>query len=200
MQIAGQIAGVLACARRATRPARGLTDPSLLGRYIHACEVWTRGRVDSSGMNETLEDYRAIALHSPKSADAQGDLAENDAILQSDAPADQAAALRREADAAAARTLALDPASDEAYIARSLLAPPSDWAGRERLLRRGASVDPTWAESYYWLGLLFRDTGRLSEASEFLHKAVAGELEFPLAAADAEVMCEEGRTDQGISV
>src|SRR5579859_5552721 len=198
-QIAGQIAGVLACSRRAPRATRGLSDPAFLGRYIHACEIWSSGRVDSTAVNAILEDYRAIAAHAPNSADAHSDLAENDALLQAGAPADQAPALRREAALEARKALALDPASGQAYVTMALLAPPTDWAPRERLLRKGVSVDPAWAESYEWLGFLFRETGRLNEASELLQKNAAGESEFSFASANAEMMCETGKTDEGIN-
>jgi tetratricopeptide (TPR) repeat protein len=79
--------------------------------------------------------------------------------------------MRAEAQAEADRALALDPHDADAYVAKYLLAPASDWAGQEAILRKAVAVNPDWPHANGFLGLTLAATGRLREAVDYLQRA-----------------------------
>ncbi len=168
--IAGTIVSVLACSNRALVPAHGLTDPDLLSRYLHACDIMVNGTGSRERVYEVLASLRDVAAKAPGFTPAHSDLAKYAPLFWSAMPPDQAAALRREAEAEAHKALALDPRSPDAYLGLSQLLPPTDWARREKLLRQGVAGDPDWPFTNGVLGLMLADAGRLQEAVGYLQK------------------------------
>ena len=114
-------------------------------------------------------------------------------------PPDQAAPLRREAEAEAHKALALDPKSPDAYVALSRLLPPTDWAGREKLLRQGVAGDPDWPYTNGFLGLMLADTGRLQDAAGYLQKAAAANLQIDWRPVNARLQCGSGQFEPATS-
>ncbi len=176
--IASTIVAVLACSNRALVPAHGLTDPDLLSRYLHACDLFVNRTDSREDIYELLASLREVAAKAPDFAPAHSDLAKFALFFSPGLPPDQAAPLRQEAEAEAHKALALDPKSPDAYLALSRLLPPTDWAGREKLLRQGVAGDPDWPFTNGFLGLMLADTGRLQEAAGYLQKAAAADLQI----------------------
>ncbi|HEX4272118.1 MAG TPA: winged helix-turn-helix domain-containing protein, partial [Rhizomicrobium sp.] len=191
--IASTIVAVLACSNRALAPVHGLTDPDLLTRYLHACDILVNGTGSRERVYEVLASLREVAAKAPGFAPIHSDFAKYAPLFWSALPPDQAAALRREAEAEAHKALALDPKSPDAYLGLSQLLPPADWAGREKLLRQGVAGDPDWPFTNGVLGLALADTGRLQEAIGYLQKAVASDLQFDFNGYNGVLQCGSGQ-------
>ena len=176
--IACTIVNVLACSNRALVPTHGLTDPDLLSRYLHACDIFAnRDHRSREEISELLASLREVVAKAPGFAPAHSDLAKFAVYLSPTLPPDQATPLRREAEVEAHKALALDPKSPDAYLTLSLLLPQTNRAGRERLLRQGVAADPGWPITNAFLGMMLTDVGRLQEAMVFMQKASAADLQ-----------------------
>jgi DNA-binding winged helix-turn-helix (wHTH) protein/TolB-like protein len=191
--IADTIVAVLACSSRALAPAHGLTDPGLLARYLHACDVFVNRDSSRENAYEMLASLREVAAKAPGFAPAHSDLAKFDTYYSPGLPPDQAAPLRQEGAAEAHKALAMDPKSPDAYLTLAVLLPATDWVGRERLLRQGVAGDPDWPFTNGVLGLMLADVGRLQEASGHLQKAVAVNLQIDWSMSNARVQCGSGQ-------
>ena len=190
--IANTVVAVLACSNRALAPVHGLADPALLTRYLHACDLLTSGGIGGKAY-DVLAALREISAKAPDFVPVHSDFAKFAPLFWSALPPDQSAALRREAEAEARKALALDPNSPDAYLGLSQLLPQTDWAGREKLLRRGVAGDPDWPFTNAALGFLLADTGRLQEASGYLQKAVAADLQIELSTSNSVLQCGAGQ-------
>jgi TolB-like protein/DNA-binding winged helix-turn-helix (wHTH) protein len=197
-RIASTIVAVLACSNRALVPAHGLTDPDLLSRYLHACDSFVN-ETDSRHAYEMLASLREVAAKAPDFTPAHSDFAKFATYFSPHMPPDQAAPLRQEAEAEAHKALALDPKSPDAYLALSQLQPPTDWAGREKLLRQGVAGDPEWPFTNGVLGLMLADTGRLEDAAGYLQKAAAANLQIDLRPQNARLQCGSGQFEPAMS-
>ncbi|MFI4977008.1 MAG: hypothetical protein ACHP84_20950, partial [Caulobacterales bacterium] len=177
-ELANTIVGILTCSNRALAPAHGLTDPALLTRYLHACDIIANGdfAVEPHNNLELLSSLRAVTVGAPDFALAHSDLAMFGAALAPTFPPDQADPLRREAATEAARALSLDPKSADAYVAQAFLLPPDRWADRERLMRAGVAADPAWPFANGFLATQLSETGRLHEATQAAEKAASTDL------------------------
>ena len=111
----------------------------------------------------------------------------------------QAAPLHQEAEAEAHKALALDPKSPDAYLALSWLLPPTDWAGREKLLRQGVAADPDWPHTNGFLGKMLAETGRLQDAAGYLQKAAAANLQIDWRPENARLQCGSGQFEPATS-
>ncbi len=196
--IASTIVAVLACSNRALVPGHGLTDPDLLSRYLHACDLFVNTGRSRQDIYELLASLREVAAKAPDFAPAHSDLAKF-VFLVPGLPPDQAAPLRQEADAEAHKALALDPKSPDAYVALSRLLPPTDWAGREKLLRQGVAGDPDWPHTNGFLGLMLAETGRLQDAAGYLQKAAAASLQLDWRPVNARLQCGSGQFEPATS-
>jgi DNA-binding winged helix-turn-helix (wHTH) protein/TolB-like protein len=176
--LAGTIVNVLACSNRALAPAQGLTDPDLLSRYLHACDIFANaGQHSREETSDLLASLREVVAKAPGFAPAHSDLAKFEVYLSPELPPDQAAPLRREGEAEAHKALALDPKSPDAYLALAMLLPQTDWAGREKLLRQGVAGDPDWPITNAFLSQMLSGVGRLQEAIVLMQKAAAADLQ-----------------------
>jgi len=176
--IAGSIVNVLACSNRALAPAHGLTDPDLLSRYLHACDIFANRGGSRQETADLLASLREVTAKAPGFAPAHSDLAKFAVYLSPGLPPDQALAMRQEAEVEAHKALALDPKSPDAYLALSFLRPRADWAGQEKLLRQGVASDPGWPITNAFLSFMLGDVGRLQEAMVFMQKAAAADLQI----------------------
>jgi DNA-binding winged helix-turn-helix (wHTH) protein/TolB-like protein len=191
--IADTIVAVLDCSSRALVPAHGLTDPELLTQYLHACDLLKNGTGSREGVYDVLASLRHVAAKAPGFAPIHSDFAKYAPLFWNGLPPDQAAALRREAYSEAQKALALDPKSPDAYLGLSQLLPPTDWAGREKLLRQGVAGDPDWPFTNGLLGLTLADTGRLQEAVAYVQKATASDVQIDFGSTNGILQCGSGR-------
>ncbi|HEX4272120.1 MAG TPA: TIR domain-containing protein [Rhizomicrobium sp.] len=191
--VANTILAVLACSTRALAPAHGLTDPDLLSRYLHACDIFVRRDRSRESVYDLLASLREVAAKAPDFTPAHSDFARMALLFSSGTPADQAAPLRREAEAEAHKALALDPKSPDAHLALASLLPVTDWAGREKLLRQGLTGDPDWPFTNRLLGIMLADTGRLQDAAGHLQKAAAADQQVNWGPVNARLQCASGQ-------
>ncbi|HEX4271633.1 MAG TPA: TIR domain-containing protein [Rhizomicrobium sp.] len=191
--IAGEIVAVLACSNRALAPVHGLTDPDLLSRYLHACDIFVNGLYSSQQIYELLGSLRDVAAKAPDFTPAHSDFAKFGLYLSAVMPPEQAVPLRREAEAEAHKTIALDPKSPDGHLALSWLLPVTDWAGREKLLRQGVAGDPDWPHTNGFLGKMLAETGQLRQAAGFLQRAAAADLQIDWRPENAWLQCGSGQ-------
>jgi DNA-binding winged helix-turn-helix (wHTH) protein/TolB-like protein len=79
-------------------------------------------------------------------------------------------ALYQEAKGEAKRALQLDPHNGEAYLALEMVAPPLDWAAREKLMLAGAAAEPGFEPGEMMEGRLLWNTGRGRESLVWLKR------------------------------
>ena len=197
--IARTIVAVLACSNRALVPGHGLTDPDLLSRYLHACDIFLHGPNTREGVYELLASLREVVAKAPGFAPAHSDLAKFALFLSARMPPDQAAPLRQEAEAEAHKALALDPKSPDGYIALAELLTRTDWVGREKLARKGVASDPAWPISNGYLGTMLADAGRLQDAILYRQKAAAADLQIEEGGSNVQLQCGSGQFEPATS-
>jgi adenylate cyclase len=193
--LAASIVGVLACSNRALAPVHGLSDPTLLTRYLRACDIFVNqyDGTDPGQTDELVTDLHQVTSGAPDFTAAHSDLAEREAYLAPLLPPEQAAAVRADAASEADRALALDPHSSDAYLAKALLLPLDHWADREAMLRRAVAADPDWPHANGFLGQLLADTGRMSDAAQFMHRAASVDLQIDWRPAEAWIVGGSGQ-------
>jgi TolB-like protein len=199
VSIASTIVAVLACSNRALEPAHGLTDPDLLSRYLHACDIFVNGINSRQEIYELLASLREVAAKAPDFTPAHSDFAKFALYFSAILPPDEAAPLRREGEKEAHKALALDPKSPDAYLALSWVLPPTDWAERERLLRQGVAADPDWPHTNGFLGKMLAEAGRLQDAAGYLQKAAAANLQIDWRPENAWLQCGSGQFEPATS-
>jgi len=197
--IASTIVAVLACSNRALEPVHGLTDPDLLTRYLHVCDLFANGVYSSQEIYDLLGSLRDVAAKAPNFTPAHSDFAKFSLYFSPLFSPEQAGPLRQEGEAEARKALALDPNSPDAHLALSWVLPPTDWAGREKLLRQGVAGEPNWPHTNGFLGKLLAETGRLREASVFLQKAAAADLQIDWRPESAWLQCGSGQFEPATS-
>jgi tetratricopeptide (TPR) repeat protein len=198
---AGQaIAGVLSCVYRGLG-RNGLTDTDLLSRYVRVCDLFVN-HDDASDMKSTFEllgDLRQITAQAPGFAPAHSDFAKFGAYLAPLMPPEQAASIRTEAARHATLALKLDRRSSDAWLAREMLLPPTDWAAREELLRKAVAVNPDWPHSNGFLAMFLQETGRMREAAVYGQRAAAADLQIDWRPYGAQMACDAGEPDSAIN-
>ena len=201
-RVAYGMVAVLSCARQALKPNGGLADANLVSRYLHACDVFANWDVhqgyDAKGYAEWLETQRILTVQAPNFAPAQYAYATFAALAAMTSSPDAAAALQRESKVHLNRGMALDPKAPDAFTVRSVLVRQTDWSERERLLRRAASVAPSWPQGNIWLGVMLSETGRIREAVEFAQRAAAGEMVYDWGLFYSTVACLGQNPEQAI--
>jgi TolB-like protein len=198
-QLANTIVSVLACSNRALEPVHGLTDPDLLSRYLHACDIFVQQTYSPQVIYELLASLRAVAAKAPDFTPAHSDLAKFALYFAGLLPPEQAAPLRQEGEAEAHKALALDPKSPDGHLALSLALPATDWAGREKQLRLGVADDPGWPHTNGFLGMMLAETGRLQEAAIFGQRAAAADLQIDWRPFDAYRQCSADQFEPAIT-
>lgn len=196
-QIAANVAEVLRCALVSRRPHAGSIDPQTLAIFLRACN-----RVEwfDEGMDEMSEAVRQVTERAPNFARGWSMLAMADAYSSLDAPPSQAAALRAQASAAAAKARALDAENGESYLSEVVTLPGlGHWAERQALISRALALEPNSPDANSFQGDLLFSTGRISEALAAHRRAVAldplspGESAALLPALNATGHFAEGR-------
>jgi len=193
------VVSVLACSNRALKD-NGLTDAALLGRYLRVCDLFVNQNdaKDPKATFELLDNLRILTKMAPNFVAAHSDLAKFEAYLAPLASPDQAAAMRKESAAEAARALELDPKSSDAYLAEEMALPANQWAKRESLLRKGVATDPGWPHTNGFLAQLLMETGRMRESTIYSAHAAAADLQIDWRPASAIMMCEAGLANDTI--
>jgi hypothetical protein len=177
-RVATTILGVLGCSNRALRPTNGLSDPTLLARYLNACDLFANSGVAPKDVLQLISELRAVTVGAPDFAPAFSDLAKFEATFAGLWP-ERKESMFKEAAEAALRALAIDPKSPDAYAAQAIIVPQSNWAERERLLRAGIAVDPSWPHTHGYLSeMVLANVGRLSDAVDEIHAAAAADLQI----------------------
>jgi len=201
-RVAYGMVAVLSCAREALQPHGGLSDPSLVSRYLRACDVFADWDVhmhyDAKGYAEWLETMRALTVQAPNFAPAQYNYATFAAIAAMVSSPDAAAAMRREAETHLNRAVKLDPKAPDQFAVRNLLVPNTDWAERERLMRAAVAVGPSWSQGLLWLANVLWETGRIREAGEFAQRATAGESSYDWGIFYSVIVCSGDQPEQAI--
>ena len=173
-QAGARTIAVLSCSRRALRPAGGLTDPLVLALYLRACDLaednWGD---DPQPVYAMLDTMRQVAAKAPQFAPGHSALANSIAVYLTDLPDDQMPELRGEVEREAHRALAIDPQDPDAFVALAGIEPVSNYAGRERFLRRALAANPAWPNANGSMGALLLDAGRVNEALPFFQRAAA---------------------------
>jgi TolB-like protein len=197
--IASTIVAVLGCSDRALESAHGLTDPDLLSRYLHACDIFVNGLNSSQEIYDLLASLREVAAKAPNFTPAHSDFAKFALYFSAILPAEQAAPLRQEGAEEAHKALDLDPKSPDAYLALSWLLPVTDWPGREKLLRQGVAADPSWPHTNGFLGMTLAETGRLRDAAGPMQKAAAADLQIDWGPTNAWLQCGSSQFEPATS-
>jgi TolB-like protein len=187
------IAGVISCSYRGLGPG-GLTDADLLSRYLRVCDLFVNDNSATSpkATDELLSDLRLITAKAPNFVPGHSDLAKFSAYLAPLMPPDQAASARAEAAREATRALELDPHSSDAWLAREMVLPPTAWAQREAMLRKGVAVNPQWPHTNGFLAEFLQETGRMREAATFAQRAAAADLQIDWRPVSAGIACSAG--------
>jgi adenylate cyclase len=199
-RVARTLVNVMACSLRALQPRHGLHDPALLTRYLRACDIFANQDVEVSpnAIFELLSNLRLISAKAPDFTAAHTDLAKFDAYLAPTLPPEQGDPLRAEAAAEAKTALAIDAKAPDAYLAQAMLLPPTAWAEREALLRKGVAADPDWPHTNGFLFQFLEETGRSAEAGPFAARAAAADLQIDWSNAPLESDCGLGRFDAAL--
>jgi len=197
--IASIIVAVLACSNRALVPAHGLTDPDLLTRYLHACDIFANGLNSRQEIYDLFASLREVTAKAPDFTPAHSDFAKFGLYFAAILPPEQAAPLREEAKAETQKALALDPGSPDGHLALSWMLPVTDWAGREKLLRQGVAGDPDWPHTNGFLAKRLAETGRLRDAAGFMQKAAAADLQIDWRPENGWLQCGSGQFEPATS-
>lgn len=192
-RVAHRMIAILACSREALQPKGGLSDAALVGRYLHACDLFADWDVHTfydprRGM-EWVETMRALTVQAPGFAPPHYSLAIRSALGAKGAPPEAAAERRREGQAYLDRATVLDPKSPMSGSVRQMLLPASHWSERERLLRKALAASPAHPPANFWLGELLAETGRLREAALFTQRSAAGDMVYDWGIFSATIAC-----------
>jgi tetratricopeptide (TPR) repeat protein len=169
-QVAVAVSQVVRCALwgAASYPRR-MPDEALTA-YLHYCSAEWGG---SSDERQVLDAARRVTALLPDFSFGWSALALAAVPLAQGSTA-EAAALRREALAAASKASALDDHNPEGYMAEAGLLPMSRYGEREALLRKAISVRPTECGCERTaLGDFLMTVGRFEEAIEQYRRAQA---------------------------
>jgi TolB-like protein len=164
-------------------------DPAVLGAYLEA-----RDEQENEGNARAIEIARDIVARAPRFGAGHELLAT--ALGGYTTPGDNATSAGAQAATAetireARLALALDPRNGTPYGHLASNSPFNAWAERERLLRKGFSIDPhnpglACANSWF---LLF-NVGRVAEAIEWQKQCIRGES-YAAGANDADTLSGE---------
>ncbi|MGD9966272.1 MAG: adenylate/guanylate cyclase domain-containing protein [Hyphomonadaceae bacterium] len=134
--------------------------------------------VELQGAGNYLASYqtaRDLAREFPNEPMAHFLHAVNAGYALWDIPTDEFPGAMADARASARRTHQLAPRFGEAYVGDLLLTLRSNWAQRERHLRRGLEVDPNTANVTTYLSSILVDVGRTRDAAPLMEAALAAD-------------------------
>ena len=198
--IASEIVAVLACSNRALTPAHGLTDPDLLSRYLHACDIFVRGIYSNRDMYDLLASLREVSAKAPDFVPAHSDLAKFALYFAATLPPEQASAFRKEGAVEARKALALDPEVAGRLSGLVLAAAGDGLGGPGKAAAPRSGCRPRLAAYQWFLGKSFlSETGRHQEAAGFLQRAATANLQIDWGPANAGAQCGAGQFDQAMS-
>jgi tetratricopeptide (TPR) repeat protein len=141
-------------------------DTETLALFLHSCDTLRDSPL------ETRDALIQVVAREPHFPFARARLALSAVIASSDAPAPMRQSLRASARAEAQRALRDDRSVGESYIALEQLETPTNWAGRENLLREALDRDELNATVNNFYARLLSDVGRVYEALAFAQRGV----------------------------
>ncbi|QYE33064.1 hypothetical protein KZX46_02750 (plasmid) [Polymorphobacter sp. PAMC 29334] len=172
-QVSTNVAAVLVCAL-GTRGVPEAVDARATALYLEACNL------HSGDQSQVAFLLRQVTARVPQFAGAWADLAISLAYAREDAGPANAEAMRREAEGAARRALAIDPHEGNAYYAQALLLPGIEhWIPREKLIEAGLKVEPDNAQLYNRYAIDLGAIGRVQDSIAANQRAVALDPLFP---------------------
>lgn len=163
-QTATKVADTVDRALRALSHTSGEVDADLLATLLKMLDQQRDG-VYEAGRNLDLD--RRIVARAPNFALGHAILAMDLASSLSGRPPALAAQMRQESEAEAARALALDPKTGDAYLALQTLLRSEQFAEREAVLGKGLLADPQNAALNNFMGDLMRSVGRVEDGAGF---------------------------------
>ncbi len=174
-RVGALILAVLNCSAQALAPKVRIGDPALQA-FLHACELSQTAAHGLAGGRQTyamLDAMRQAAHEAPDFAAAHSVLAKHLAFVAAYHLLDHVEPIRQEAQSEADRARELDPNDPDSFVALGLLAPPLDFAKRERLFREALASNPAWPHANGFLGNVMTDTGRLQDAASLYQRAAS---------------------------
>ncbi|MBV8971325.1 MAG: winged helix-turn-helix domain-containing protein [Sphingomonadaceae bacterium] len=172
-QVSTNLAAVLVCAA-GTRGLGGDTDRRVFALYFEACNL------HSGDQRQEIFLLRQVLASAPRFAGAWSDLAIALSFATDRERTGDLHAMRREASAAAAHALALDPHQGNAYYARTLMLPGlRNWTARRRILLAGLAAQPDNPQLYARLAVDLAAIGRLGDSIVAGRRAVTLDPLFP---------------------
>lgn len=166
---------VLNCSAQGLGPRVGLSDAALQA-FLHACELSETADHGLSGGRSAyamLDAMRQAVREAPNFAAAHSVLAKHLAFAAAYKLLDQTASLRDEARREAHRALELDPKDPDGFVALGLLAPPLEFAQREKVFRQALAFNAAWPHANGFLGNVMTDVGRLQDAVTLYERAAS---------------------------
>jgi serine/threonine-protein kinase len=184
-RIATNLVNDLTSGERSVLHARETTDVRAYELYLRGRERWTRRTPGS--IQEAVGLYQDAVRVDPNFALAYAGLADAYATTASGLDPRVAYPLGR---AAAARAVALDPASAEAHVAHAYLAYKADWKWdeAEAELKAALKMNANYSLAYHQLGELYKALGRWNDAIASFTRAREFDPYNPHTRADLEHM------------
>ena len=191
-------ARAITCAAGGPPTRRDEAETALLMSFCDSMQAGGFQRDDEA----TLALARRLVAAAPHDPYAHGHLAATLAINAGFAPTALAAPMQVEAGREAARALALDARTGEAWLARAVLAAQRrDFARQEAALRRGLVAEPDNPHLPNHLGDLLTSVGRLQEAVIEGQRALALDPASPAKRADvAERLLRVGESSAAFAM
>lgn len=170
-RVAGTVSDELSAVHRALSiDAHEMTDDAL-GLYL---KIVANSRDSTRPVLEQQRAFlRQLIASAPHLSYGYSSLAGVDALLLADGQEEDPAATRAESRAAVQKALALNPRDSDAYLTLGLLAPPTHWAEREAIFRKGLFYAPDEPTLTNYLADIYSQVGRTAEALDLVRRAQA---------------------------
>ena len=186
-----RMGAVFVCALDETARDRSIVSLDALKVYLQACEALPSG--DDLHTRKLLRDVTALA---PDFAQGWGTLAEWNGFIVGRSDNDATAA-RKEALAAAARALAIDPRNSAAWVARGMTKTRiGEWSAAQADLAQALKLRPDDPIGNYFYASNLLNIGRTSEALDYAIRAAnSGPQFWPKTLQVIEVLADLDRVD-----
>lgn len=187
-----RMGAVFVCALDEKTRERTVVSLDALKLYLQACEALPSG--DDLQTRKLLRDVVKLA---PGFAQAWGTLAEWNGFIVGSAD-DGAPDAHKEALAASARALAIDPSNSAAWVARAMVKTRmSEWSSAQRDLDQALALNPDDPIGNYFYASNLINVGRVEEALDYAEKAAnSGPQFWPKTLLVIELLADLNRVDE----
>lgn len=145
-------------------------DDTAITAYLRAQKYARIGGLTATTLRR--DQMRIVVEKAPNFSLGYSGLAVATAQLIHFSPQTESSKLTADAERAITKALELDPKNGEAYVAKSYLAGPWDFATQEDALRQGLKIEPDEPTLNSTLAAMLDDVGRINEALLFQQRAV----------------------------